>query len=154
MAEHTLKIWFYERDQALSLPVEKDDYDKLIENLKQLASGHQDIPSYFVLKASEKVSVLISVKDIVALYSMTRGKAELQPVDGAKVVLRHLPTPVEIAFDEHGPFPDLLEEMSEMSYAETPEGCVMMPDTEDGSIFFRPDDLQYVIFNARYLDPA
>lgn len=154
MTEHVLKIWFYEREEALSLPVDESDYDKLIENLKKLAAGNQDIPSYFVLKASEKIYVLISVKDIVALYSMTRGGTELEPVDGAKVMLRHLPMPVEIAFHERGPFSDLLAEMSETSYAETPEGCVMMPDTEGGSIFFRPDDIQYVILNSRYLNFA
>lgn len=52
---------------ARSLPVDKSDYDKLIENLKKLTAGNQDIPSYFVLKASEKIYVLISVKDMGAI---------------------------------------------------------------------------------------
>lgn len=152
MARNVLRMWFYHRPGSVSVPILRDDYEHLLTQLKQLAMGDRSIPGYLVFKLSQDVALLVSVKSLAALQCLDDASAEVPTVDGAEVYLRDLPDPIPVRFHEHGPFEDLVQEMCETSCLEDPEGCVMMPDRDGNSIFFRPDDVHYILFDTHYLE--
>ena len=152
MARNVLRMWFYQRPGAVSVPILREDYERLLGQLKQLAMGDRGIPGYLLFKLSPDVALLVSVKSLAALQCLEDVGAEVPKVDGATLYLRNLPDPISVGFHEHGPFEDLVNEMQETTCEEDPEGCVMMPDRDGNSIFFRPDDVHYILFDTHYLE--
>jgi hypothetical protein len=152
MAGNVLRMWFYQRPEPVSMPILREDYEELVERLKQLAMGNRGIPGYLLFKLSDQAAILVGVSELAALQCLDQAGAKVPEVDGAKLYLRTLPEPIEVRFHELGPFADLVEEMVDSDYEHPPQGCVMMPDSDGNSIFFRPDDVHFMLFNASYLE--
>lgn len=152
MTQIVLEAGFHSRAAALRFPVREDDYRELFGNLTKLALGERGIANFYLLRLSDTQAAVISVKDIQYLYCLEHGaKATVPSTPGVRLYLHGRPDALDIDLDPEGPIHDLILEMLETHYGEDPEGCVVTPDTAGNPLFFRPDDLDCLFLDDKYL---
>jgi hypothetical protein len=152
MSDIVLEIAFHQREQAMRIPVARREYERLAESLKCLAMGDTHIHNFFLLPMSDTALVLFSIKDLQYIHCLEKGATAKAPVvEGLEIYLHNRTEPLTVQLDPDGPIHDLLLEMLETHYGDDPQGCVMTPDLDGNPLFFRPDDVDCIFLNARYL---
>ena len=157
MRDHRLDLTFYGRGEMFSIPADHAEFTKFLDAVKRLAADDKKVPAYYMFAATPEVSVVISIHDVQTAHAIMGGDGNFGDVLVDKDValfLRGRPGPVLLRLPPQGPLGDMLTGLCDTRYGEELPGCVMLADEQSHPIFFRLDEIQYVVFRSRVLQGA
>lgn len=154
MRDHRLDLTFYGRAETLTIPTEHVEFGRFLDAVKRLSADDKKVPAFYLFGATPELSVLVSVSDVQTAYAVIGGDGHFGDVLVDKDVglfLRGRPGPLLLRLPPKGPLGDMLLGLTETMYGEAIPACVMLADDQNHPVFFRLDEIQYVVFKSRVL---
>ncbi|HET7396693.1 MAG TPA: hypothetical protein VFK12_09665 [Gammaproteobacteria bacterium] len=151
MATHYLWITFYGRETALQVPIGQADYEVLFEDLKALAAGSTDLKALYLFTISDKLSVLIALREVQTVRFAAKSGSEPSLAGGVAFYLRGRNAPLVFDYTGKGPLDDMFHGLATTQYDEVVPGCVMLTDGSGEPAFLRLDEIQYAIVHTELI---
>ena len=154
MRDHRLDLTFYNRGETLTIPADHGEFTRFLDAVKKLAGDDRKVPAFYMFAATPQISVVVSVSDVQTAHAIMGGDGAFgDPLVDKDVALflRGRPGPVLLRLPPKGPLGDMLQGLCDTMYGEPLPGCVMLADEQNHPVFFRLDEIQYVVFRSKVL---
>jgi len=154
MRDHRLDLTFYNRNETLSIPADHAEFTRFLDSVKRLAADDKKVPAYYMFATTPEVSVVVSIHDVQTAHAIMGGDGGFGDILVDKDValfLRDRAGPMLLRLPPKGPLGDMLNDLCDTHYGEKLPSCVMLADDQSHPIFFRLDEIQYVVFRSRVM---